>query len=323
MELSPSNPSFLDERNAILLADNAAYGGRHHYGIWKVFAHRGMGFYAGSLGGDDTNPGADFHQPPTTTAKGTITGTVTDADSGLPAPGLTVSLAFQGAPGQANPSTTTAADGSYSIGPVLVGTYPKISVSGAGYDPVRSTVTVTKAGTVKNFTVRRDWASATGGAEISDFTGPDFGPPCSPNEAIDNSQAAGWVTFTGTGDPTNVFVPHQITIKLPQPIDLTQFAIDPASACGVGGSASTGQYKIETSPDGTTWTTAATGTFTIDDRGVLTPVAPTAGTTGVQYVKVTPLGNQTPDFANNCPGGGFGGCTYTSLTEVEVYGSPS
>ena len=86
MELAPSNPSFLDMRNAILIADTAAFGGHDQDAIWKVFAHRGMGFFAGSLGGDDASPGADFHTPPANHDKGTITGTVTDADTGEPAP---------------------------------------------------------------------------------------------------------------------------------------------------------------------------------------------------------------------------------------------
>nr|WP_246355363.1 M36 family metallopeptidase [Nocardioides ungokensis] len=42
MELAPANPSFLDMRNAILVADTALFGGDHHAAIWKVFAVRGM-----------------------------------------------------------------------------------------------------------------------------------------------------------------------------------------------------------------------------------------------------------------------------------------
>ena len=323
MELSPANPSFLDQRNALLIADTAAYGGHNRPTIWKVFAKRGMGFFAGSLGGDDTTPGADFHTPPANHDTGTITGTVTDQDSGEPVPGLTVSLAFQGAPGAANPSDTTDADGKYSIGPVRVGTYPKLTASGSGYDPARATVKVTKSGVVKNFSVRRDWAASSGGASIKSFTGPDFGPPCSPPEAIDNDQATGWVSFTGNGDPTNVSTPKRVVIALPAAIDVSEFAIDPATTCGLGGSSSLGKYRVETSPNGTTWTTAASGTFTVDDRGQLTPVTPTAGTTGVQFVRLTMLGNQTPDFANNCPDGAFDGCVYTAMTEIEAYGSES
>jgi len=38
-------------------------------------------------------------------------------------------------------------------------------------------------------------------------------------------------------------------------------------------------------------------------------------------VKFTILGNQVPDFAANCPNGGFSGCSFTDLTELEVYGT--
>ncbi len=84
MELSPGNPSFLDERNAILTADNTTFGGADKATIWKVFAKRGMGYYAGSLGGGDSAPGADFNVPPTSTRTAAITGTVTDKDTGKP-----------------------------------------------------------------------------------------------------------------------------------------------------------------------------------------------------------------------------------------------
>ncbi len=186
-------------------------------------------------------------------------------------------------------------------------------------------MTVTKAGAVKNFEVRRDWAAASGGASIADFNGPDFSPVCGPPQAIDTSQASGWGSTTGNddGDPTNVFVPKFVVIELPAAIDVTQFAVDPSATCGDGGSASTGDFRIETSPNGTTWTEAASGTFTLDDRGELNPVTPTGGTAGVKFVRFTILGNQTPDFATNCPDGAFSGCSFTDLTEIEVYGSPA
>ena len=97
--------------------------------------------------------------------------------------------------------------------------------------------------------------------------------------------------------------------------------MDPSATCGDGGSASTGDYRIETSPDGITWTTAASGTFTADDRGGLNTVTPTAGTQAVTFVRFVILGNQTPDFATSCPDGAFSGCSFTDLTELEVYGT--
>jgi extracellular elastinolytic metalloproteinase len=325
MELSPGNPSFLDERNAILMADTAVFGGSNHRAIWRVFAARGMGFYAGALGGDDVAPGADFHAPPRHPATGTLTGRVTDRDSGRAVPGLTVTLAFQGGGGAVNPSATTDAAGGYAIGPVPVGTYPRLLVSGPGYDPATTAVTVTRSGAMTNLTVRRDWAASSGGATIASFTGPDQGPECGPLQAIDNSHASGWESTAGddAATPTNVFVPKFVVVDMHRAVDVSQFAVDPAAGCGDGGSASTSAYRIDTSPDGTTWTTAARGAFTSADNGTLNPVTPSAGGAGARYVRFWILGNQTPDFATSCPGGAFAGCRYADLTELEVYGRPS
>jgi extracellular elastinolytic metalloproteinase len=326
MELSPSNPSYLDERNAILSADTAVFGGRDSTTIWKVFAARGMGYYAGSLGGDDTAPGADFHTPPTSTRTADVTGTVTDRDSGKPVAGVTVTLAFQGGAGTANPSAVTGADGGYRIASVPVGTYPKISATGPGYDPASSTVTVGTQGATKDFAVRRDYAAASGGASVASFDGPDYSPACGPVGAIDNSQATGWGSTTGddAGTPTNLFVPKSIVVDLKQAVDVAQFAVDPSATCGDGGSASTGAYAIDVSADGTTWTPAASGAFTVADRGRLNPVTPSGGSgAGVRFVRFTIKGNQTPDFATSCPGGAYSGCSFTDLTELEVYGTPA
>jgi extracellular elastinolytic metalloproteinase len=325
MELSPANPSFIDERNAILLADTALFHRLHHDAIWRVFAKRGMGFFAGSLGGDDASPGADFHTPPAAPETATIHGTVTDADTGAPVGGATVALAFQGTPGSANPVATTGPDGSYTLGPVPVGTYPKLTVLAPGFDPTQTSVTVVAGGTTKDLQVRRDWAASSGGGSIADFNGPDFGPACGPEGAIDLSQGTGWGTTTGDDDgtATNVFVPKHIVIELPQAVDVSEFAVDPSATCGDGGSASTGGFTIETSPDNVTYTPAADGTFTADDRGTLVPITPTDGATGVKFVRFTITSNQTPDFETNCPAGAFSGCSFTDLTEIEVYGAPA
>jgi extracellular elastinolytic metalloproteinase len=282
-----------------------------------------MGYYAGTLGADDARPGADFHTPPAHPRTATVTGRVTDRDTGAPVAGLTVALAFQGG-GSVNPSSTTDAAGRYTLGPVPVGTYPKLFASGAGYDPATASVTVTRRGGHRDLTVRRDYAAASGGATVTSFNGPDFGAfGCGPLQAIDNNQATGWSTTAGDdeGTPTNTFVPKFMVVDLQQAVDVSEFAVDPSATCGDGGSASTSDYRIETSPDGTTWTTAAAGTFTTDDQGSLSTVTPTAGQTGVRYVKFWILGNQTPDFATSCPGGSFSGCSFADLTELEVYGA--
>ena len=54
LKLTPSNPSMLAARDAILLADVASYGSANQEAIWSVFAARGMGVSAQSNDGNDT-----------------------------------------------------------------------------------------------------------------------------------------------------------------------------------------------------------------------------------------------------------------------------
>ena len=85
MELSAADPTFLDMRNAIVQADLAVYGGSHRSAIWKVFAKRGMGWYAGTFDSADGNPVEDFHVPPAPNdPRSTVSGQVLDAKTGVP-----------------------------------------------------------------------------------------------------------------------------------------------------------------------------------------------------------------------------------------------
>ena len=322
MELAPYNPSFLDVRNALLVADTAHFKGRYHQKIWSTFASRGMGFYAGSVGGDDDKPGSDTKTPPKEITTGLLTGTVRDNATGAPVGGVPVTLAFQGT-GLVNPTAVTAADGTYSIGPVPVGHYNKLAVNGAGYLPVSRDVTVSSVVSSTDFAVERNWVAVNGGAEVVGFNGPDYTDfGCGPGQALDFSLITGWGSTTGNtkGTPTNVFVPKFLTIDMKRKVNITSFAVDPQAVCGDAGSASTGAYQIETSPDNITWTVAASGTFTEIDRGRLNVVKPTQASLGVQYVRFTILGNQVQDFAVNCPDGGFAGCSFSDLAELQVYG---
>ena len=87
LRLVPPNPSFLDMRNAILLADvQAGLGDRAL--IWDVFRQRGMGYAASTRGTDDVAPVPDFTGPPVpSTPVGSMSGTVRDRDTGAPLAG--------------------------------------------------------------------------------------------------------------------------------------------------------------------------------------------------------------------------------------------
>jgi extracellular elastinolytic metalloproteinase len=322
MELSPSNPSMLDERDSILLADATLRGGRQLNTIWSVFAHRGMGFFAGALDGNDSTPGEDFHTPPADNAPtGNLTGTVTDSQSGLPVAGVTITVARQGGGRVNNPSATTGADGTYTISNLVVGTYPKVAVASGGFDPIQVPVTVTAGATVQNFSVRRDWAASSGGASVAAFDGPDFTPfGCGPGEAIDQSQAAGWGSTSDlVGGLAGPATPKSITIHLPAAVDIATVSVNPTSICGDGGSASTGDYKVEVSTDGTTFTPAAAGTFTAANQGQMNDVTLTGATAAITDVRFTMVTPQVFQLGT-CPGA-FSGCDFMDMTEIAVYGT--
>ncbi|WP_151082427.1 M36 family metallopeptidase [Nocardioides cynanchi] len=325
MELAPYNPSFLDMRNAILVADTSLYKGVGRANIWRVFASRGMGFFAGSLGGNDSAPGASFATPPKQLALRTVQGTVTDSSTHAPLAGVPVTLAFQGK-GVVNPTAVTDATGHYAIHGVPEGVYRKLQVTGGGFEPTRVTVRVGPSGATSNLSARRDWAAASGGATVQHADGVDYSVfGCGPRGAIDLSQATGWSTNAGPGtndSPTSTFHAKQIVINLHHAVNVTGFGVDPEATCSDGASASTGQYEIDTSPDNVSWTPEHSGTFTAADNGRINAVPADTSPTGVQYVRFTIVTNQVPDFAQDCPAGGFDGCQFADLTELEVFGTP-
>ena len=330
MELSPANPSYLDVRNSILQADVADNGGANSAAIWKVFAGRGMGYFAGSIDGDDTHPVEDFSLPPAPGSKtATVSGTVTDTDTQAPVAGALVGFAGHTSGFTGDLSATTDSAGRYTITGVYVGTYPEVFARKAGFDQqVISSLKVTSGGAKADFALRRDWASLGGGGTVTDFTGPDYTPyGCGPGSAVDQSLGNGWGSTSDDDGATGgwAVTPKYVVVKLPQKVDVSQLAVDPGNTCGDAGSASTKDFKVETSADGSSWTTAATGSFAAADRHRLNLITPSAGSAaGVQYVRFTMINPQVPgDFATTCAGGGYSGCAFMDMSELEVYGTPA
>ncbi len=320
MELAPANPSFLDMRNSILQADQVVNGGKANKKIWQVFAGRGMGYFAGSVDGDDITPAEDFSMPPSPgTPTGVMSGTVTDALTGVTLAGALVGFGGHASGFPGDLAATTDAAGHYTITGIVAGTYPRVFARGPGYDVSARAVSVSSSGvTTADFQLRRDWAGSGGGGEVVAFNGPDFSAfGCGPSQIIDQSLGIGWNT---TSDFVNgVATPKFVVIKLPVAVNVTEIAVDPTANCGDGGSASTGDFRLETSVDGQTFVIAATGTFGPANRGHLNtiPLDPDA-TQNVHYVRWTELTPQIPGGFPSCPG--FAGCTFMDTTELEVYG---
>ena len=301
MSLLAPEPSFLDARNGIFLADQTLYGGADTDTLWTVFAGRGMGFFAAAVTGDDTAPAESFALPPAAGGpRGTITGRVTNALGGAGVAGVTVGLAG----GLNTASAVTGADGRYTIADVPAGSYLKVTAGGGGWEGPVTSLSV-GGGTTLTYdaVVKRDWAAAKGGAAITSSNGREYAEyGCGPNVAIDQSQVLGWSTMAGSD--------KNLVVRLPAAIDVAQFGIDPTETCGDGSDAATGQYRVETSPNGTTWTVAATGTFTSANRRTLNLLTPTAGASGVRYARLTLLSSQGA------------GAQFRDLSEFAIYGTP-
>jgi hypothetical protein len=91
MQLSPCNPSFVDSRDSILLADREMTGGENQALIWRAFASHGVGTLAASTSGAGDEPGSqsvpvvieDFSVPAAVTT--------CEAQGPLPAPTFVLS----------------------------------------------------------------------------------------------------------------------------------------------------------------------------------------------------------------------------------------
>jgi extracellular elastinolytic metalloproteinase len=215
--------------------------------------------------------------------------------------------------------TTSAATGAYSL-QAPAGTYGGLVYDRPGWDRVTArSLQVPANGTrVLNVAMRRDWAAERGGADVtfaSDDTGADFG--CGVDKLIDQSRGVGWSPFNPASPdaPPDITGPPTAVIKLPQTIDITAFGMDPANTCGDDPSATTKDYRVETSADGVHFAVAKAGSFTPDAAGRLNIVAPTANSRGVRYVRLTLLSPQSD-------GAGDSGADFIDFSELEVFGGP-
>jgi extracellular elastinolytic metalloproteinase len=320
MELSPASPSFLDMRNSNLQADLVANGGAHTTTIWKVFAHRGMGFFAGTLDSTDVAPVEDFGVPPAGPANAELRGVVIDRDTQAPLAGVAVFFGGHNSGFVSDLAAVTDAAGRYRITGLFPGSYPDLVATAAGYLPAIRTQRVHAGVTFKAFSLQRDWAASAGGAAISETNADEFAPiGCGAAQLIDTAQASGWSTVDVDSRPER----HAV-VKLPVAVDISALKIDPSGICGDDPTSSTGDFRLETSVDGSTWQAAASGHFRPAQDGKLNVVALKAGTgTGVRFVRYTMLGTQLADFDIDCNVTFTSGCLFLDSAELVVLGSPA
>jgi extracellular elastinolytic metalloproteinase len=309
MRLVPDNPSFLDLRNGVLQATLASPFPADVSDVWAVFAERGMGYFASSTGGGDDAPIADTTLPPPAGGPtGTVSGTVGDSITGGGATG--VKVAFTGHDSGIGPelSSTTSASGAYAIAGVPPGTYPMLRARGNGYSGVASSVVVpASAVTTRDFSLRRNLASADAGGQVASFTGTDFSSAgCGPSHLIDQDPGLVW----GSDLPA----PREVVISLASPTNLTAVEIDPAAGCGDDDSASLGDYEVQVSADGASFTSVASGTFGPADLHVSNPVALGSVPAGTRFVKLVAKSSQSSAGS---------GADFVDVAELRAFGVPT
>ena len=104
--------------------------------IWKVFAARGMGYFAGAVSGSDAAPVEDFSVPPPAEHPARLADRHR-SPTGTPARRCRCARSASAGTPPASPVTTwppRPRDGTYTITGIIPGTYPKVFARGAGYD---------------------------------------------------------------------------------------------------------------------------------------------------------------------------------------------
>ncbi len=96
LKLTPLNPTFLDARNAILLADRVNNGGANQCLLWQAFSKRGMGFSASTVDASDGAPVESFDMPAACSDLGSIR---FDRKSYLLGETMNISVGDRNAPG--------------------------------------------------------------------------------------------------------------------------------------------------------------------------------------------------------------------------------
>ncbi|MEA2393967.1 MAG: extracellular elastinolytic metalloproteinase [Solirubrobacteraceae bacterium] len=265
MPLTAPDPSFLDARDGILVADLDRNHGANFDTIWTAFAHRGAGASATSNGGEDTDPHPAFDHP-TAGRNGTLVGTVVDAASGAAVGNARMIVGDFEA--RVTPLVRTSSTGGFAA-KLVAGSYD-VTIQAPGYGAQTFKAIAIRAGAAKRLTLKvvPNLASKSNGATIVSTSSEDDGLPA--QFLIDDTEASVWATKKGTG-AYNDGSDQRVVIKLAKPARITSIQVSAFKNTTSSRFMALKDFTLQTSTDGVTWTTAQTGGFTYQKPR---PVAP-------------------------------------------------
>jgi hypothetical protein len=268
---------------------------------------------------------------------GTLTGTVTDAGSGAPIAGATVSYSGTGPTGPVNGSTTTDQAGHYSVSAIAVSSY-SVTAQAGGYQSQTATSVVGGGSTAtQNFALTSSASTLTGTVTDAVAGTPVSGATVSAGTASASTNANGVFTITGLAPGTYTatasatgYAAQSASVTITAASTTTQnFALSPnpgtisgtvtdaatgapiagATVSYSGGSAITdgnGNYNFAAVSEGTyTLTASATGyqnqsgTVTLGPRGAATQ----------NFALARPYGAITGTVTENVTGNPIAGAT--------------
>jgi hypothetical protein len=187
-------------------------------------------------------------------------------------------------------AATTDATGSFQILNVPPHTYPVLRTGATGYETLGLTDVHISGPRTMNFKLTRDWAATSGGAKVTSFSKPDYGPVCGPDLAFDASLEAGWGSdAVGSDVGSNHTGPRKVTVKLAKVVDITSFAVASGGTCGDGPRAGVKKFRIETKGKNGAWVNLGTGS--VAANGAYAVFTSKIGMKNVLYVRFTMLTN--------------------------------
>ncbi|HYY57786.1 MAG TPA: M36 family metallopeptidase [Pyrinomonadaceae bacterium] len=213
--LMPSSPSMLDARDAYLAADMMRFGGANQKELWASFARRGMGSWAYSQDGEDTDPVPSFESPKE--PNGVVTfKTVALEENGVPVKARIFVGQFEARSTQiadTDPSTVVSASNPrtrvFSDTTRLVpGLYDFIAQAD-GYGLMRFRRTIAAGTQTLIIAMPTNWASKAKGALVSG----DGLSAINRLNLIDDTEATNWASL-GNMNSANTVEGKLVVVKL-------------------------------------------------------------------------------------------------------------